>query len=261
LIAATAQRRPNFVVAVLRAVILQIAACDNGIRLLWRLQQTQEADGGSVKLYPRVIALVISTLFDVTAVGQPPDQTPSISIGIVLDTSGSMGLKLARARQLISELLKLTGPLDEFALIQASDRPVVANGYGSAADALQAQVAFMQSKGRSAILDGIYMGLQVSKAGRNVRKILLVISDGGENSSRYTETEIKNAIAETGVRVYVVGVDEPIAGGGRSPQEVAGSALLSQIAKRSGGRYFGMERTTNLPQVALELISAMRAPL
>jgi Ca-activated chloride channel family protein len=119
----------------------------------------------------------------------------------------------------------------------------------------------MQSKGRSAVLDGIYTGLQVSKAGRNARKVLLVISDGGENSSRYTETEIKNAISQTGVRVYVVGVDEPIGGRGRSPEEVAGSALLLQIAERGGGRYFGMERTTNLPQSALELISAIRAPL
>jgi Ca-activated chloride channel homolog len=214
-----------------------------------------------MKLYPRVIALVITTLFCVTAVGQPPDQTPPISMGIVLDTSGSMGIKLARVRQLVSELLKLTGRLDEFALIQASDRPVVVSGYGSTADALQTQVAFIQSKGRSAVLDGIYMGLQVSKAGRNARKVLLVISDGGENSSRYTETEIKNAIAETGVRVYVVGVDEPIGGRGRSPEEVAGAALLLQIAERGGGRYFGMEGTTNLPQAALELISAMRAPL
>jgi len=85
----------------------------------------------------------------------------------------------------------------------------------------------------------VYMGLQVSKAGRNVCKILLVISDGGENSSRYTEAEIKNAISETGVRVYVVGVDAPIAGGGRSPEEVAGSAFLLRIAERGGGRYFG----------------------
>ena len=136
-----------------------------------------------MKLCPCVIALVITTLFCVTAVGQPPDQTPSISMGIVLDTSGSMGIKLARARQLVSELLKLTGPLDEFALIQASDRPVVASGYGSTADALQTQVALRQSKGRSAVLDGIYTGLQVSKAGRNARKVLLMISDGGENGS------------------------------------------------------------------------------
>jgi len=214
-----------------------------------------------MKLCPRVIALAIAILFCVTAVGQPPDQTPPISMGIVLDTSGSMGTRLARARQLVSALLKLTGPLDEFALIQASDRPVVVSGYGSTADALQTQVGFMQSKGRSAVLDGIYMGLQVSKAGHNACKVLLVISDGGENSSRYTETEIKNAIAETGVRVYVVGADEAIAGRGRSPEEVAGQAVLLQIAERGGGRYFGMERNTNLPEAALELISAMRAPL
>jgi Ca-activated chloride channel family protein len=214
-----------------------------------------------MKHYPRAIALVITTLFCVTAVGQPPGETPPMSLGIVLDTSGSMSYKLARARQLVSELVKLTGSLDEFALIQASDRPVVVSGYGSAADALQTRVAFLQSKGRSSVLDGIYMGLQVSKAGRNGRKVLLVISDGGENSSRYTETEIKNAIGETGVRVYVVGVDEPIAGRVRSPEEVASLALLLQIAERGGGRYFGIERTPNLPQVALELISAMRAPL
>jgi Ca-activated chloride channel family protein len=214
-----------------------------------------------MKLYPRAIALVTTTLFCVPAPGQPPGETPPMSLGIVLDTSGSMGFKLARARQLVSELVRLTGSLDEFALIQASDRPVVVSGYGSTADALQTQVAFVQSKGRSSVLDGIYMGLQVSKAGRNGRKVLLVISDGGENSSRYTETEIKNAIAETGVRIYVVGVDEPSAGRGTSPEEAAGLAFLLQIAERGGGRYFGMERTLNLPQVALELISAMRAPL
>ena len=204
-----------------------------------------------MKLYPRVIASVMTTLSCVTAVAQPRDETPPMSMGIVLDTSGSMGFKLGRTRQLVSELLKLTSSLDEFALIQSSDRPVVVSGYGSTADALQTQVSFMQSKGRSAVLDGIYMGLQVSKAGRNARKVLLVISDGGENSSRYTETEIKNAISQTGVRVYVVGIDEP----------VAGLPLLLQIAERGGGRYFGIERSPNLPQVALELISAMRAPL
>ncbi len=183
-----------------------------------------------MKLYPRMIALIVTTLFCVTAVSQPPDEGPLLSMGIVLDASGSMSVKLARARQLVSELLKLTRSQDEFVLIQASDRPVVVSGYGSTADALQTQVAFIQPKGRSALLDGIYMGLQVSKAGRNARKVLLVISDGGENSSRYTEAEIQNAIAATGVRVYAIGVDEP----------TGTPALLSQLAERSGGRYFGL---------------------
>ena len=204
-----------------------------------------------MKIDPRKIALVIATSFCVSAAGQSPGEAPPMSMGIVLDTSGSMGFKLARARQLVAEVLKLTSSPDEFALIQASDRPVVVSGYGSTVDALQAQVGFIQSKGRSAVLDGIYMGLQVSKAGRNARKVLLVISDGGENSSRYTETEIRNAISETGVRVYVVALDE----------QVAGPPLLSQIAERGGGRYFGIPGAPNLPQVARELVNAMRAPL
>jgi Ca-activated chloride channel family protein len=204
-----------------------------------------------MKLYPRMIALIVTTLFCVTAVAQPPDEGPLLSMGIVLDTSGSMSVKLARARQLVSELLKLTRSQDEFVLIQASDRPVVVSGYGSTADALQTQVAFIQPKGRSAVLDGVYMGLQVSKAGRNARKVLLVISDGGENSSRYTEAEIQNAIAATGVRVYAIGVDEP----------TGTPALLPQLAERSGGRYFDLGRTSNLPQVALDLINAMRSAL
>src|SRR5579871_3524672 len=165
-----------------------------------------------MRLCPRIFSLVIATCFAVTATGQPAQEAPPISLGIVLDTSGSMGHKLGRARQLVSELLKLAGSQDEFALVQTSDRPVVVSGYGSTADALETQLTFAQSKGRSAVLDGIYMGLQVSRAGRNARKVLLVISDGGENSSRYTETEIRNAIAETGVRVYVVGFEEPISG-------------------------------------------------
>jgi Mg-chelatase subunit ChlD len=169
-----------------------------------------------------------------------------------------MARKLVPARQLISELLKLTGPLDEFALTQSSDRPVVVSGFGSA-DALQTQVAFIQSKGRSALLDGIYLGLQLTKTGRNARKVLLVITDGGENSSRYTEAEIRNAIPEAGVRVYVVGIDEPISGTGRSPEEIAAPALLMQIAERAGGRHIGIERASDLPRIARELSTAMRA--
>ena len=160
-----------------------------------------------MKLHSPMIASVMTVLFCVTAVGQQPEEAPPISMGIVLDTSGSMGTKLALARQLVSELLKPASSLDEFALIQASDRPVVLSGFVTAADALQTQVASTQSRGRSALLDAIYLGLQLTKTGRNARKVLLVISDGGDNSSRYTEAEITNATREAGVRVYAIGID------------------------------------------------------
>jgi Ca-activated chloride channel family protein len=219
-------------------------ACHNEFRLGY----LPKTIGGFMKLYTRKIALIITTLFCITAKAQPANETAPISLGIVLDTSGSMGSKLVRARQVISELVKLAGSSDEFALIQASGRPVVASGFGSTAEELQTQLFFSQSKGRSAVLDGIYLGLELSRAGRNARKVLLVISDGGENSSRYTETEIRSAMSETGVRIYVVGVGEAADGPG----------ILPQLAERSGGRYFDGGRDANLSQIAQYLVSAMR---
>ena len=90
----------------------------------------------------------------------------------------------------------------------------------------------------------------MSRAGRPARKVLLVISDGGENSSRYTPAEVYNAIAETGVRVYAVGLEEAS----------AAPALLAEIARRGGGLYLGIERRTDVAPRALELIAAMRRP-
>jgi Ca-activated chloride channel family protein len=100
----------------------------------------------------------------------------------------------------------------------------------------------------SLCLDGIYLGIQVAKTGRNARKVLLVISDGDDNSSRYTTAEIKSAILESGVQVFVVGVNA-----------VDTPASLVQIAEYARGRYVGTGRASSLPEVALELSAAMRA--
>ena len=82
-----------------------------------------------MKLHSPMIASVMTAVFCIAAAGQQPEEAPPISMGIVLDTSGSMGTRLALARQLVSELLKSASSLDEFALIQASDRPVVLSGF------------------------------------------------------------------------------------------------------------------------------------
>jgi Mg-chelatase subunit ChlD len=100
-----------------------------------------------------MISLGITALFCVTATAQQPEQTTPVSMGILLDTSGSMGTKLPRARQLVSEFLKQASSQDELALIQAAERPVVLTGFGSPADVFEAQVAFTQPRGRSALLN------------------------------------------------------------------------------------------------------------
>ena len=123
-----------------------------------------------------------------------------ISIGLVFDTSGSMGAKLQKSRQAAAEFFKTANPADEFFLVQFNDRPELVVPFTTDTDKIQSALTFTQSKGRTALLDSVYLAMNEMKRAHNPRKALLIISDGGDNSSRYTETEIKNRVREADVR-------------------------------------------------------------
>ena len=102
-----------------------------------------------------------------SAIAQQSQMSQPISVGIVFDASGSMGGKLRISRQLVAQFVKTANPQDEFFLVQFGDRPVLVNGFTSNADEIQDRLTFTQSKGRSAMLDAIYLGLQeMKKAGK-----------------------------------------------------------------------------------------------
>ncbi|MBV8812206.1 MAG: VWA domain-containing protein, partial [Acidobacteriaceae bacterium] len=124
-----------------------------------------------------------------------------ISIGLVFDTSGSMGSKLQKSRQAAAEFFKTANPSDEFFLVQFNDRPELTVPFTTDTDKVQSTLTFTQSHGRTALLDSVYLAMHEMKKAKNPRKALLIISDGGDNSSRYTETEIKNAVREADVQI------------------------------------------------------------
>ena len=131
-----------------------------------------------------------------------------ISIGLVFDTSGSMGPKLQKSRQAATEFFKTANPSDEFFLVQFNDRPELTQAFTTDTNTLQNVLTFTQSKGRTALLDAVYLAMHEMKKAKNPRKALLIISDGGDNSSRYTETEIKNEVREADVQIYAIGIFE-----------------------------------------------------
>ena len=176
-----------------------------------------------------------------------------LSVGIVFDTSGSMGSKLQKSREAVAQFFKTANPEDEFFLIEFNDRPQLVVPFTTNTDELQNQLTFTQSKGRTALLDGIYMAMNNMKKARNPRKAILIISDGGDNSSRYTESEIKNAVREADVQVYAIGIFEPMASRGRTAEEMAGPGLLSEIAEQTGGRHFPVENLSELPDIAAKI--------
>lgn len=176
-----------------------------------------------------------------------------LSIGLVFDASGSMGSKLTKSRQAAAQFFKTANPEDEFFLIQFNDRPQMVVPFTQNTEDIQSRLTFTQAKGRTALLDGIYQALQHLKKGRNPRKALLIISDGGDNSSRYTENEVRNLLKEADAQMYAIGIFEPMGARGRTAEELSGPGLLSELAEMTGGRHFPVDNLNELPDIAAKI--------
>lgn len=176
-----------------------------------------------------------------------------LSIGIVFDTSGSMGSKLDKSRQAVSQFFKTANPEDEAFLVEFNNRPEMVTQFTHNLEEIQNRLTFTQSRGGTALLDGVYLALHNMKKAQNPRKALIVISDGGDNSSRYTETEVKNLVKEADVQIYAIGIYEPVAARGRTAEELNGPMLLTDISEPTGGRHFIVENLAELPDVAAKI--------
>jgi Ca-activated chloride channel homolog len=176
-----------------------------------------------------------------------------LSIGLVFDTSGSMGAKLQKSREAAIQFFKTANPQDEFFLVEFNDRPHLEVPFTNDTEEIQNRLAFSQSKGKTALLDGVYMAMNQMKKAHNPRKAILIISDGGDNNSRYTESEIKNAVREADVQIYGIGIFEPIGSRGRTPEELMGPSLLSEVARLTGGRSYSVENLNELADIAAKI--------
>jgi len=176
-----------------------------------------------------------------------------LSVGVVFDCSGSMGNKLEKSRQAVAQFFKLANPEDEFFLIQFNDSAQLIQPFTRNLEEIHNRLAFVQSKGRTALLDAVYMALHEMKKAKNPRKALLLISDGGDNSSRYSEAEIKALVKETDAQIYAIGIYEGYGARGRTPEEANGPALLTEIAEVTGGRQYSVDNVNELPDVAAKI--------
>lgn len=176
-----------------------------------------------------------------------------LSVGLIFDCSGSMGNKLSKSRQAAAQFFKTANPEDEFFLVQFNERPVLAMGFTHDTEEIQNRLTFTQAKGRTALLDGIYMGLTELKKGKNPRKALLILSDGADNSSRYTQTEVSNLLKEADAQMYAIGIFESMSSRGRTAEELAGPGMLNDLAEMTGGRHFPVENLNDLPDIAAKI--------
>lgn len=178
-----------------------------------------------------------------------------ISLGVIFDTSGSMRDKFDRAREAIVEFFKTANPQDEFFMIAFSDTPEELSDFTNSVEDIQGRLLFVMPKGRTALLDAIYLGLRKMKQAKYQRKALLIISDGGDNRSRYSEGEIRSRVKEADVQMYAIGIFDPYF---PTEEESRGPGLLANITETTGGREFTVGDPNELGDVAAKISIELR---
>jgi Ca-activated chloride channel homolog len=181
-----------------------------------------------------------------------------ISIGVIFDCSGSMSNKIGKAREAAIEFFKTANPQDEFFLVSFNERAELSSAFTNSIEDLQSRMMLTPPKGRTALLDAIYLGLSQMRGAHNAKRALLILSDGGDNHSRYNESDIKRLVREADTQLYAIGIFDPLGYRNRTPEELNGPSLLGEITEMTGGRVFAVENLNELPDIATKIGMELR---
>ncbi len=162
------------------------------------------------------------------------DADAPITLGIVYDVSGSMKERITRSVRALRRFIETSHEDDDFFLIGFNDRAKLVQDFTTSGERVMGHLMFVQPKGNTALYDAAYLAVEKVAQGRHNKRALLIISDGQDNSSRYTYKELRNRVKEADVQVYAIGITDPasdsLSGFGRS--------LLEEMTRMTGGRAF-----------------------
>src|SRR5271157_3504364 len=181
-----------------------------------------------------------------------------ISIGVIFDFSGSMSNKIDKARDAALEFFKTANPQDEFFLVSFNERAELTSTFTNSVEDLQSRMMLTAPRGRTALLDAVYLGLSQMRGAHNAKRALLILSDGGDNHSRYNENDIKRLVREADTQLYAIGLFDPFGYRGRTAEELNGPSLLGEITELTGGRVFAVEHLNDLPDIASKIGMELR---
>jgi len=183
------------------------------------------------------------------------DEDAPVSLGIVFDVSGSMGGdKINKAREALSKFIETSHARDEYFLIGFNNRAQLLLDHTRDSDALMQKLTFVQTHGQTALYDAVYLGVNKVTRGVHPKKAILLISDGQDNSSRYTFSELRRQLKESDVIIYAIGI---VDSNDNSDLGYGGRAILEELAGVSGGKAFfpstSAEMNDTFERIALEL--------
>jgi Ca-activated chloride channel family protein len=169
-----------------------------------------------------------------------------ISAGVVFDTSRSMKPRLHDSRTALDEFLKTSGAADEFLLVRFSDRAELLTPFTRSPAEIARALNGVEAHGWTALVDAICLATQEVRKGRYERKVLVVLTDGNDNNSRYSAAELLSLLREADVRVYAISIIER-------------SRYLQKICEETGGRAIWVRRMSDLPAAMDDLSKQIRS--
>lgn len=173
----------------------------------------------------------------------------SVSVGIVFDLSGSMSNKIAEARTAVREFLKHLETGDEVFLVTFSDRAEQRTDFVSDDSAVLDELLYARPKGSTALFDAVGLAVRAMRKARNDRKVLLVVSDGGDNHSRLSERQLRRILEETEIQIHALGIHD----GPGGMHESSGPQILEDFAQMTGGEHHMVDDASKLPDLAAKM--------
>jgi VWFA-related protein len=181
------------------------------------------------------------------------------SIGIVFDTSDSMKFRMNKAHEAVDALLRNANPADEFFLVQFSSHAALVAGMTTNSEEIAQKAAAMRVGGSTALLDAVALAMEEMRNARHLRKAIVIISDGDDNSSRSSVSEIKKIVREGDVLIYAIGITDDVDYSMYLQRDkLTGPALLNEIATQTGGRLFEVRKLKQLPDITAKISGWLR---
>jgi Ca-activated chloride channel family protein len=185
------------------------------------------------------------------------DEDAPVSVGLILDLSKSMSNKVVTEREAVEQFFNNANALDDYFVVTFSDRPRLLATSTQSIDDIREKLALVTPDGQTALLDAVYLAIAKMHNAQHRRRALLIVSDGGDNHSRYGLKEIKSIVQEANIEVYAIGIFDSLLPF-RSFEEFMGKRWLSEITDATGGRTMTADSLSKVPEIAAAISREMR---
>lgn len=193
-------------------------------------------------------------------IGSFGSEDVACSVGVVVDLSGSMQSKAGIAARAVHAFFGIANPDDEAFLLTLATRPGVPTAFTNDFGQLEAQLRAQQPGGATALTDTIQLALTRLRGAHTPHRALLIVSDGMDNHSRYSEEELLRMAEEADAQIFTIGMTPSVANKKaiELTEERNGLAFLDHLAMKTGGLSFTLASYENPVPVAEKIGNAIR---